>query len=448
MTFPQVTRMSSPASSFYAWYTLVLLLGIYVNSFLDRSILALLVGPIKSTLHLTDTQMGFLMGPAFAIFYTIGGIPLGWLADRGSRLILVGCGQVFWSIASIGFGLGSNFSQLVTARIAVGVGEASLSPSAYSLITDLFPPHRLGRALSIYGMGIYFGSGLASLLGGYLTGVLALEETYNIPLWGLSYGWQLMFFFIAAPTIPLTLMLLLCREPKRRPSPKESSDTPNQQVSVTDFFRFIWQIKGAFFLHGLGFACLSFKGYGALSWTPEYFIRIHHWTASQIGTWTGIGTIILGPAGILFGGWLGDYYHRRGYSDSKVRACVYTSLLWIPFGIGMPLAPNGDIAFALYLPATFLAATHWGLAPAAIQEMVPATMRGQASALYLFIINLVGIGLGPLALAVVTDYVFQSPNQIHYSLLITTVLGAITGTWLLARSLPHIRHIHSSHQRL
>ena len=155
VTAAEPERESVYPSSAYAWYCVFILMGIYLNSFLDRQILGLLVDPIKADMGISDTQMGFLMGPSFAIFYIIAGLPLGWLADRMSRRLLIAIGQFFWSIASVGFGMGRSYTQLIAARVGVGVGEATLSPSAYSLIADLFPPKRLALALSVYGMGIY-----------------------------------------------------------------------------------------------------------------------------------------------------------------------------------------------------------------------------------------------------------------------------------------------------
>src|SRR3972149_4064978 len=176
--------------SWHAWYGVILLLGVYINSFIDRTILPLLVGPIRETTGLSDSQVGFLIGPAFAIFYTIAGLPLGWLADRVSRVWLIVVGQIFWTIASVSFGLGRSFRALALARIGVGVGEASLSPAAYSIISDLFPLERLARALSVYSMGIHLGGGLASVLGGFVIGWAGEASSFRLPLVGERHLWQ------------------------------------------------------------------------------------------------------------------------------------------------------------------------------------------------------------------------------------------------------------------
>ena len=421
-------------SHFYSWYCLFILLGIYVNSFLDRSILGLLVGPIKSTVGLSDSQMGFLMGPAFAVFYTIAGLPLGWLADRMSRLSLIAIGQLFWTLSTISFGLGGSWLHLAIARCCVGVGEASLTPSAYSLISDLFDPRRIGRALSIYGMGIYVGSGLASLIGGLLTKGYQLDQTYSIPIIGEHLGWQLVFFIVAIPTVPLTLMLLTLREPSRKGRIPTTGKVPPSL-----FFKYAATHKGTLLCHTFGFACLALSGYGTSAWLPEFFIRTHGWTPARVGTSIGLATMILGPIGIMTGGWLGDRLLQKGYLDSKMRVSLFAAMLWLPFGILCPLMPTGEGAFMMLLPALFLSSVHWGIAPAALQEFMPNQMRGQVSALYLFVINLIGLGLGPMVLALVTDKIFKSDQQIQYSLLLTTATATVLAIISLSLGLPRLR---------
>jgi len=436
-TDPEEQEIPYPSSG-YAWYCVIILLGIYINSFLDRQILGLLVGPIRSTFGLSDAALGLLQGPAFAVLYAIAGFPLGFLADRTSRKVLIFLGQIVWSLGSVGFGVGNSFAQLFSARVVVGVGEATLSPSAYSMIADLFRPDRLARALSFYGMGIYIGGGLAYLLGGLAIGWLGVgtDRTYALPLVGEREPWQLVFFVVAAPTIPLSLLLLAIREPIRRglraarasvePGVGGVASTSQGPVSFLTYLR---GHKGTLLLHNFGFSALSFAGYGAASWNPEYFVRLHGMERAEVGFLLGWITLIFGPAGIYFGGWLGDRLTRLGYRDGKVRVGLVSSAVGVPFGVLYPLVPSQELAAVLLAGATFAASMNWGAAPAAIQEVVPVNLRGRASALYLFIINIVGLGLGPFILAVFTDFIFQDDNLIHYSLasvgLIANVLAAI-----------------------
>lgn len=440
---PRSTPESEPpASNAYAWYCVFLLLGIYLNSFLDRQMLALVVGPIKTTMHLSDSQVGFLMGPAFALFYTVAGLPLGWLADRMSRRVLIAIGQVAWSLSSASFGLGNTYSQLVTARIGVGVGESSLGPSAYSLIADLFPAQRLGRALSVYAMGIYIGGGLANLVGGLLTRWFSAEQTYDLPLFGPRMGWQVIFLLTALPVLPLTLLLPTLREPKRR-GVGVVRDTSGQarpmQVSMSMFLRYAWLNRKTMLCHCCGFAFLSFSGYGAAAWLPEFFIRMHGWTRSQVGVYTGLSAITVGPIGLWLGGYLSDRLAARGHRDAKLRVGLLSAVAWFPFGIAAPLMPSGELAFMMLVPATLLTAMPWGIAPAAMQEIMPNQMRGQASGVYLFVINMLGLAGGPIVLALLTDHVFHDEHAINLSLLWTTGVAHVLSAALLFAGLGSYR---------
>ncbi len=423
--------------SWHAWYGVILLLGVYINSFIDRTILTLLIGPIRETTGLSDSEVGFLIGPAFAIFYTIAGLPLGWLADRVSRVSLIVIGQIFWTFASMSFGLGRSFRALALARIGVGVGEASLSPAAYSIITDLFPLERLGRALSVYSMGIHLGGGIASVLGGFVIGWAGEASSFRLPLVGERHLWQVVFFVVALPTIPLTLLLLTTfREPKRRESGGRAEAVP---VSTGDFFRYFRANAGAFLCHNFGFGLLALSGYGALSWIPEFFVRIHGWDRAFVGKALGLNSMIVGVAGLYFGGFVGDFLARRGRTDSKIIVGLLAVLVWLPFGVFLPFAPTGALAFTLWVPMTFAAAMPWGAAAAAIQEAVPNQMRGQAAAIFLFVINLVGLGLGPQILPLLTDYVFRDEMQIHLSLLTVTTTAEVGAFVLLLFALPRFR---------
>ncbi|HXV60692.1 MAG TPA: MFS transporter [Vicinamibacteria bacterium] len=426
--------MNSSSPSWPAWYGVFLLLGIYINSFLDRTILTLLIGPVRGTMGLTDSQVGFLIGPAFAIFYTIAGLPLGWLADRMSRRWLIVIGQAFWSLASVSFGLGRNFFQLSLARIGVGAGEATLTPAAYSIITDLFPSERLGRALSVYSMGIQIGGGMASLLGGILIGWVGESASYRLPLVGERHMWQIVFFLVAAPTVPLTFLLLTTfRDPVRRDGERTARD-----VAPGEFLRYFRDNAGAFLCHNFGFGLLALSGLAAFSWMPEVLIRIHGWERAFTGKAIGVNSMLVGMAGLYFGGWLGDRWGRLR-TDSKLRVGITAVAIWLPFGVSLPLAPTGTLAFGLWVPMTFAAAMPWGAAAAAIQELVPNKMRGRATAVYLFVINIIGLGLGPQLLPLVSDHVFGDEMQIHWALFTVTVAAEMGAAAILAFGLSRFR---------
>ena len=214
---PEPSPVEAPYPSIkYAWYVVAVLTFVYVFSFIDRQILNLLVKPIRRDLGISDTQMSLLMGLAFALFYTICGIPLGRLADRNSRRGMIAIGFVLWSIMTACCGLAQNFIQMLAARIGVGVGEAALSPSAYSLISDYFPKEKRATAISIYSMGIYIGSGLAFLLGGIVVSLAEKQQAWNLPIVGATRPWQVIFFIVGLPGVLLALLMFTIREPLRR----------------------------------------------------------------------------------------------------------------------------------------------------------------------------------------------------------------------------------------
>lgn len=428
----------------YAWYVVVVLLLVYINSFADRQILSLLVSPIKADLGLSDTDMGFLMGIAFALFYSIAGIPLGRLADSVSRRWLIGVGQVFWSIASASCGLVQNFWQFFLARTGVGVGEASLGPAAYSIITDIFPKHRLATALSVYGMGIYLGGGAALMLGGAIihwTG----EAAITLPVVGELSGWRVVFLMVASPVFILTPLLFTIAEPVRR-GLKTVQDARGRarsvKASLGETLGFIGANWATFACHTIGFSFLSFSAYGASAWVPSLFERSHGWTRAEVGYIFGIVTMVAGGSGIFCGGLLGDWWAKRGAIDSKMRVGVFAAVAWIPTGIAFPLCTDGAWAMLFLAPTMFLTAMPFGVAPAAIQEMMPPNMRGQGSSIYLFFVNLIGLGLGPFILPQIKDKVFvdyEEAERIRYALLTMTTFAHVAAGLLLWAGLGQFR---------
>ncbi|REK03211.1 MAG: MFS transporter [Acidobacteria bacterium] len=437
----QLPAAAEPPGDARAWGVVVVLMLIYVNSFLDRSILSLLVDPIRDSLQISESQMGFLMGPAFAVFYIVAGIPLGRLADLVARKWLVFWGQLAWSVMSVGCGLVRSFAPFAALRMGLGVGEASLSPAAYSMITDLFPRHKLARALSVYGLGISIGAGLARILGGVV--IRFTEEVDSIVLPVLQrevFSWQLVFFLVAAPTIPLSIALILMREPPRRSARAAvAGAAPVQAASATlgETLRYVWANRATMACHSFGMALLSFSGYGVGAWLPSHFVRNLGWSRAQVGVVLGVVMVITGVGGMLFGGWLADRMHQRGVRNGKMRIALLSCVAWFPFGIVYPLLDDPWLVMAVYAPAAFIGAMPWGIGPAVVQEIMPNRMRGQASAIYLFVINLLGLGFGPQILALCTQYVFGGATGVRWSLLAVPVAAHALSAVLLLLGLKH-----------
>jgi MFS family permease len=426
----------------YSWYVVGVLMVVYVFSFMDRQILGLLVGPIKRDLEISDTQFSYLMGLSFAVFYTFFGIPIGRLADTVSRRGLIVTGLVLWSLMTAGCGLASRYWHFLLLRMGVGVGEASLSPAAYSLISDTFPRHRLATAISVYSTGIYLGTGLSYLIGGLVVRWVGAEPYLTMPLIGQMRSWQIVFFALGLPGVLLSLVFVTVKEPVRRGVRRVVAEQGEKApvaslATVGAFLATNWK---TLLCHNVGFALLSLSSYGTTSWIPAFFHRTHGWEAANVGVVYGAIVAIFGPAGIVFGGWLADRLARGGITASKMYVGLLAAVIWVPTGITYLLVPSGTVAMVLIAPTVFFVAMPFGVAPAAIQEMMPNTMRGQASAIYLFVVNLIGLGIGPSAIAWTTDFGFHDEAMLKYSILIVTIAAHTVATVLLWLGIRQFRH--------
>lgn len=412
----------------YAWFVVAILMIAYVFSFVDRQILNLLVGPIRRDLGISDTQMSLLMGLSFAIFYTILGIPLGRLADSRSRRGLIAAGVVVWSVMTALCGTAKHYTQLFLYRIGVGVGEAALSPAAYSMIADYFPPQRRATAISVYSMGIYLGAGLAFLLGGLVIKFVAAQDAVAFPVVGEIRPWQLVFLILGGAGLLFSVAFLLVREPPRHGAGDAAA--PFGEVTA-----YLWRNRRTVLCHNLGFAMLAFCSYGTGAWIPSYFIRSHGWDAGQVGIVYGLIVMVFGSAGIVIGGRLTDRGLHRGQTDAALRVGIWASVVCMFSGGVYLLAPTGMLAAIALVPAVFALGMPFGAAPAAIQEIVPDRMRGQTSAVYLFIVNLIGLGIGPTAVAIFTDYVFRDDGALRWSILIVGTFANVAAIVFLAAGL-------------
>lgn len=415
-----------------SWYTVGVLTVAYVFSFVDRSILTLLVGPIRADLGISDTQISLLHGLAFAIFYTLLGIPIAALADRRNRRNLIALGVAFWSLATAACGLTRNFWQLFLARIGVGIGEAALSPAAYSMIADSFPPEKLGRALSVYTLGAVAGIGLALMIGGAVIGSVGAAADTVLPVVGRVKPWQFVFFIVGLPGLLVALWILTLREPRRQVAARTDAGT-----GLRPLLAWMGQHRQLYVAHLAGFALLGIVLNSLTAWTPSHFIRNFGLAPGQAGLWLGGLIAVFGTAGIIAGGWWCDRAQRLGQSGGPLRAGVISAVGSLLFGICAPVAGSLELALALYAPLLFFSTFAYGAAPAAMQLMTPAPLRAVASAIYLFFLNLVGMGLGPLVTAAATDYVFGDDLAVGRSLALVLGVSASMATALLAWGCRH-----------
>ncbi len=369
---------------------LLTLLVVYVLNFLDRQILNILAEPIKRDLGLSDTQLGLLAGPAFAVLYAVLGIPIARYADRGStnRSTLISVSLVVWSGMTALCGFAQNFWQMALARIGVGVGEAGCTPAAHSLISDTVAPEKRASAIAFYGMGVPIGTLLGLLIGGVVNDI---------------WGWRVALMLVGAPGILLALLLpILLREPRRLGLMKgEASPSGQAQIPVLAAISEVLTSR-AYVLLLVAASFAAFLSYGKGLWTLSLFIRSHGMTTTEVGI---IGSVTLGVAGV-FGTWLG------GWAADRFGALNRRHILTLP-AIGMAVAAPIQflgygasiwwVAGLLILVPTILNAAYYGPTYACVQGLVRKELRAVAASGVLFGQNLIGLGLGPLIFGALSD---------------------------------------------
>lgn len=401
-------------SPLYSWYVVGVLLLAYTCSFIDRMILTLLVGPIRADLGISDTQMSLLVGFAFAVLYTFAGIPLGYVADRWNRSRLIGLGISGWSVMTVLCGLAPTYAWLFLARVGVGVGEATLSPAAYSLMSDYFPKHKLGRAIAVYSIGVPLGSGIALIIGGYIVQIATSMPPIDLPGIGSAAAWRIVFFMVGVPGLLIALLMLTVKEPVRRDVGRRA----DSGIRIRDAFAFVIAERRTFGPHFIGLSLLTLVIYGNMAWIPTFFARTYGMAAATAGLYFGVILAVGGALGLLAGGAMADRLFRTGHKDGHLRTVIFATLGAAPFLIAGPLMPSPALAFACIALAMLIATMHGGVAGAALQIVTPNRFRGQITAIYFFVANLVGFGLGPTVVALITDYGFGNDAALRYSLAI------------------------------
>jgi MFS family permease len=402
-------------------------------SFLDRMIMGLLVGPIRESFQISDTQYSLLAGLAFSLFYAIMGLPLARIADRSSRRNLIVAGIAVWSFMTAACGLAKGYWSLFVARIGVGIGEATLGPAAYSMIADYFPKSVLGRALSVYMIGVTLGSGFAYMLGGAVVGYVEDMGTIMVPVVGEIEGWQLTFFVVGIPGLLVSLLMLTTvREPART-----GIVTP-EAVPVSEVADYLWQRRRAYGGHILGISIFIMVVYALNLWGPTYFIRTFGYTRPEAGWVFGLVMIGSGTVGLLLAGTLSDRLVSKGIHDAYVKIILFSMVAMIPSAATLAFLESDLLAIVFMSLAVFFSAFQGGLAGGTLQLMTPNRMRGQVMAVYGLSSNLIGLGLGPTVIAMTTDYVFGYDGAIGKSIALCAVILCPIGALILWRSLPAI----------
>jgi MFS family permease len=431
MNIEMAVESSAAKDLRYAWYVAIVLMLCNTVSFIDRQILGLLVTPIKQDLGISDTRIGLLQGLAFGLFYTLLGIPMGRIADRGSRRNLVAAGIFCWSLMTALCAGARSFVTLFLVRMGVGVGEATLSPSAFSLLSDYFPKERLGTALSVFSMGIFFGSGLALIIGGLVIGAVG--------------SWRLTFLIVGLPGLLLALLVYTIKEPQRqnllRTASGEASDLSLSEVF--DQVKLRWQSVAGICL---AFAFQALCNYAQQGWLPTFFFRVHGWAPRRAGLTLGIISLATGLLGAYLGGILCDRWQRRGRTDAPLRVGVLaTACAGVFFSLAMA-TPALKLQLALLVPAFFFLAMPIGSVYASLQLILPNQVRGQIGALQVFTLNLGGLILGPFLPGFFNDYLFKDAKMVGWSLALTVGLASLLSAILFRATWnPYRRHYAQMH---
>lgn len=413
---PGVAAAPAAARPAYAWYVVAVLLLAYTLSFIDRMILSLLVGPIRRDLGISDTQMSLLMGFAFAIFYSVLGIPLGWAADRRGRRNLIVAGIAVWSAMTAFCGLTKTYLGLFLMRIGVGVGEATLSPAAYSMLGDYFPREKLGRAMAVYSIGVPLGSGIALVLGAFVVKFVSEGPAIEVPLLGLMAPWRLAFVLVGLPGLLVALLVwMTVREPARQ---YHAVIAPKGE-----FQAFLVRNRAALAAHMGGMSLVALVMYGAMAWIPQFLHRTYGMPVAEAGLWFGAATAICGAGGLLTGGWMADTLYRRGVRDAHLRVIRLNALILTPLFVFMGFAPTKELALGAMVVAMLAGTLHGGVAGAALQLITPNQLRARMVAVYFLVANLIGLGLGPTAIALVTDQVFGDDGALRYAIAVVTIVA-------------------------
>ncbi len=379
-------------SNGYRWYVVWLLFVVYVLNFVDRQILTILVEPIRKEFDFTDTQMGLLGGFAFAVVYSVLGIPIARFADKANRVNIISIALFVWSFFTVLTGRAQTFAQLFAARVAVGIGEAGCTPPAYSIIGDYFEKTRRTTAIAIYSMGIYGG-----VFVGYLVGAQVAEE----------YGWRAAFYVVGIPGIVLALILkLTLREPPRGYA--EGVVTATTPPPVKEVLGKLLT-KSTFWHLALATALHSFVGYGVNGFHPSFLIRSHGLTVGEAGTVLAIVSAVSGVGGTWLGGWLAD---KITHSRNDVRWQLWTpgiaTLLNVPVAILAYTLADKDMVITTMFVSLVFGVMYLGPSYATMQRLVDIRERALGSAVLLLIVNLIGLGLGPTLVGVVSDMFYNS----------------------------------------
>ncbi len=416
-TGPQ-TAQDEAGGGFAAWYMIAVLLLFYIFSSIDRGVISMMVQPLERDLGLSDFQISLLQGPAFAIFYALCGLPMGWLLDRVSRRGLVSFGIVLWGAATCACGLAGSFVQLLIGRMGVGVGESVLTPAAHSMISERFPRRRLALAISVFTMGSVIGAGLALAFTGYVVHLVTHGPPIIVPVLGQLKSWQAVFLIVGAPPVLLAPLMFTIRDTRRR---ARAVAEPREKGEALAFYRQNWQVALGI---PVAFGCTNIAANVMIAWGPTFLIRTFDWNAKVVGVRYGLVVVIAGAIGQLGGAAIVDWLYSRGVKDAHVRYHICGILFSAPLLAFSILSRNPAFFFVGQAVFYCLTYPYVGYAAAALQMFTPDRLRGLASAVFLALITLIGSLIGPPAVPLVAEHVLGDKTMLGPAMAICLLAAA------------------------
>lgn len=415
----------------YGWFVVALLIIASLVSYVDRQVVAIVVAPMKADLGATDSEIGWLYG-IFAVFFAVAGMPIAMLADRYSRSKLIAIGIFLWSLMTAACGTARTFTQVLLARIGVGVGEAVLTPAANSLIADLFPRDRVPFAVGVFMTGSTIGSGLAFVVGGLVLGMVSNLGAVEVPLLGSLSPWQQVFVWCAVPGVVLAPLFLLLREWRTQ----VGSTAVSAGATLVEIRAFYARNKATIIFHHLGFLCLSLMGFAFVFWTVSFFSRVHGVEPARAAVIFGWIFMICGSLGSMWTPMLAQRVARTGRRDANIVAGMVGGGCAMLFITLVQTMPSALWAFVLYVPAMFFNASPFGLAYGSLPVIAPPKMRAVVVSVFMCVVNL-GMLLGPPIAGFFNERVFPGADGVRWSLLVVAPTFGLLGLSLLSLGRKH-----------
>ena len=399
-----------------AYYTVFMLAITVAFAEIDRGAMQLLVAPIKHTFHLSDSSMGFLLGPAFALFYAACGVPTSRFLDRHNRKSILAGALALWSAASVFCGLAQGFVQLALARLFLGAAESPNGPAIFSILSDSFQRKHLTRGIALMQLGITLGTGFSLIMTGVLIFALMKIPDQHIAGLGVIHWWQMVFIAIGVPgLIAAAVVAFTVKEPARQ------GVATKEKVSMAQVFGYMrehWKIFGPF----MGSSAIGGLGMGVLAWTAAFYQRTYGWSGAEYGIRYGLMSLVATPVGLFLGAWVYERFVSQGRHDAAMRVVVIGRLIGLPFAMLMPLMPNGWLAMGLSAVALIILGGTGACTNTILQVISPNRMRAQITAIFFLFYNLVGQGLSPWFIGLFTDHVLHDEHLLRYSILAAAIL--------------------------